>query len=44
MAKYIKNKKIDPMKSNSVKNLQDISKAAWKFVSAFYIAGWDSLL
>ena len=38
MAKYIENKKIDPSKLNNIKNLQGISKAAWKFVSTFYTA------
>jgi len=44
MAKYIKNKKINTTKSNDVKNLQSIGKAAWKFVSAFYKAGWNLLI
>ena len=44
MAKYIENKKIDPSKSNNVKDLQGIGEAAWKFVSAFYTARWDSLI
>ena len=44
MAKYIKNKKINTAKSNDVKNLQSIGKAAWKFVSAFYKAGWNLLI
>ena len=44
MARYIENKKFDMTKSNEVKDLQDIGKAAWKFVFAFYKAGWDSLV
>jgi len=44
MAKYIKNKKIDINKSNKIKNLQGIGKAAWKFISTLYKASWDSLV
>jgi len=36
MARYIKNKKIDMTKSNEVNDLQNIGKATWKFISAFY--------
>ena len=44
MAKYIENKEIDPMRSNDIKDLQDIDKAAWKFVITFYMAGWNFLI
>ena len=44
MAKYIENKKVNMTKSNKVNNLQDISKATWKFIFAFYNAEWDSLV
>ena len=44
MAKYIRNKKIDLIKVNKVNDLKDIGEAAWKFVSVFYNAGWNSLV
>ena len=36
ITKDIKNKKIDLSKSNNIKDLEDIGKTAWKFVSAIY--------
>jgi len=44
MAKYIENKKIDLTKANEVSDLKDIGKIAWKFISALYNMGWDSLV
>jgi len=44
MAKYIGNNKIDSTKANEVNDLKGIGEATWKFVSAFYNAGWDSLV
>jgi len=44
IAKYIENKKIDLSKSNNIKDLKDIGKAVWKFVSAIYKSEWDSLV
>jgi len=38
MAKYIENNKIDTTKSNSVKELQGMGKATWKFVFTLYNA------
>ena len=31
-------------KSNKINNLQDISKATWKFISVIYNAGWGLLV
>jgi len=42
MAKYIKNKKINIIKSNSVKELQ--GKATWKFISTLYNIRWNLLV
>ena len=44
IAKYIKNKKIKLSKANDIKDLQGIREAAWKLISAFYDAGWDTLI
>jgi len=44
MAKYIENKKINTTRSNSIKELQGMGKAAWKFVSTLYNTEWDSLI
>ena len=44
MAKYIENKKIDVKKSNEVSELRGIGEATWKFLSAIYNSGWDSLI
>lgn len=44
MAKYIKNEKIDMIKSHEVNNLKGIGEATWKFISAFYNARWDLLV
>ena len=39
IAKYIQNKKIDMSKSNNIKNLEDIDKAAWELISSIYNSG-----
>jgi len=44
MEKYIENKKVDTTKSNNVRELQNIGKAAWKFISTLYNTEWDSLV
>ena len=44
MAKYIKNKNININKSNDILELKCIGKAAWKFLSAIYSSGWNSLI
>ena len=42
--KYILDKAIDSSKTNSVKNLEGVGKAAWKFILSFYKACWDNLI
>ena len=43
MCKYILDKTINNDKANNVKDLEDISKVAWEFISAIYEAHWNSL-
>ena len=38
MHKYILGKFIDSNKANSIKDLESIDKAAWKFISSLYKA------
>ena len=44
MCKYILGKTIDDNKANSIKDLKDIGKAVWDFISSIYEAHWDSLI
>ena len=43
LAKYIENKKINWDKSNNIKDFESIGEAIWRFISAIYKSGWDSL-
>jgi len=43
MCKYILGKTINSDKANDIKDLEDIGKVAWEFISAIYEAYWDSL-
>ena len=44
MKKYILGKMIDGDRANDIRDLEDISKAAWRFITALYKSYWDSLL
>jgi len=44
MQKYILGKVIDGDRANDIKDLEDVSKAAWRFIMALYKSHWDSLL
>ena len=35
---------IDGDRANDIRDLEDISKAAWRFITALYKSYWDSLL
>ena len=43
MCKYILGKSINNNKANDIKDLEDIGKVAWKFISTIYEAYWNSL-
>lgn len=43
MHKYILGKSINEDKANKVQDLEDVGKAAWKFLLAIYESWWDSL-
>ena len=43
MHKYILGKTINNDKANNVKDLEDVGKVAWEFISAIYETHWDSL-
>ena len=42
--KYILDKTIEDSEANKVKNLEGISKIAWRFILFLYEAHWDSLI
>ena len=44
MHKYILGKAIEGDKANSVKDLKDIGKATWEFISSLYEVYWNSLI
>jgi len=44
MKKYIQSKAIKGNKANNIKDLNDVSKVAWKFISSLYEAHWDNLI
>ena len=44
MQNYILSKSIEDDKTNNIKDLKEVSKAAWGFISAFYKSHWDSLM
>ena len=44
MLNYILNKRIEKGKVNDFKDLKDVSKEAWNFISAIYDAGQDALI
>ena len=43
MCKYILGKTINDNKANNIKDLENIGKVAWKFISTIYEAHWNSL-
>ena len=43
MHKYILDKSINNDKANNIKDLENVSKVAWEFLSTIYKAHWDSL-
>jgi len=43
MGKYIKGKSIIDSNANSVKDLDNIGKVVWEFLSAVYNSHWNSL-
>ena len=42
MGKYIRSKSID-CNTNNIKNLEDVGKAVWEFLSSIYNSHWDGL-
>ena len=44
MQKYILGKTIDGDRDNNVKDLEGVSKVAWRFIMALYKSHWDSLI
>jgi len=42
--KYILNKSIEGNKANNIMNLEEVSEAAWGFISALYESYWDYLI
>jgi len=44
MQRYILDKAIDSNKANDIKNLKEVDKVAWGFISAFYDSHWDNLI
>ena len=44
MKKYIQDKLIEDNKANNIKDLKDVSKVAWKFISFLYEVHQDSLV
>ena len=42
MQNYILSKSIEGDKANNIKNLKEVSKVAWGFISVFYESYWDS--
>lgn len=44
MQKYILGKSIEDDKANSIKDLKDVGKIVWKFISSLYEVHWDSLV
>ena len=44
ICKYILGKSIEGDKANSVKDLEDVGKVAWGFISSLYKVYWDSLV
>ena len=43
MQRYILCKSIDNNKTNKVKDLEDIGKVMWEFISTIYKCHWDNL-
>jgi len=43
MCKYVLGKSINNDKANDIKDLEDVGKVAWEFLSVIYEAYWDSL-
>ena len=43
IGKYIKNKSIDFSNPNNIKDLEDVDKIVWEFLSFIYNSHWDRL-
>ena len=43
MGKYIKDKSINNSNPNNIKNLEDVGKVVWEFLSSIYNLHWDGL-
>ena len=44
MQKYILDKTINGDKANNVKDLEDVGKTAWRFITSFYDSHQDGLM
>jgi len=44
MQRYILGKAINSNKANDIKDLEEIGKVAWGFISALYNSHWDNLI
>ena len=42
--KYVKQKSIEPNKTNKVPDLKSVGEATWNFISVLYNSGWDLLI
>ena len=42
MARYINNKKVNPLKANDLLDFNSIGDSIWNFISAVYQANWDT--
>ena len=42
MARYINNKKVNPLKANDLLDFNSIGGSIWNFISAVYQANWDT--
>ena len=43
MEKYIKGKSINNKNPNNIKDLEDVGKVVWEFLSSIYNLHWDGL-
>ena len=43
MGKYIKDKSINNSNPNNIKDLEDVGKVVWEFLSSIYNLHWDGL-
>ena len=44
MQKYILNKSIESNKANDIRDLEDVRKAVWDFISILYKSHWNQLI